>query len=195
VDLWNALLLLTPEAVRPSLKIVPPTSDHSLSQPQATGARASWFRESRVAGLADREHAKAQGLGLGPGEDVAAVEHEGGLVHRRMHRREPTARAWAPAADSGVSLVSFLRANPSTAIRLPETVLTSVATIWRAKRAFRQVFILTTPSQGQEGVSHELQQLRQKKGTVPWRAKRVCPTLDARMYGPTHFLEAEGNAA
>jgi hypothetical protein len=81
-----------------------------------------------------------------------------------MHRRERTATAWAPAADSGVSLVSFLKANPSTAIRLPEKVLTSVSPIWRAKRAFRQGFILTTPSQGQEGVGHQLQQLRQKKG-------------------------------
>jgi hypothetical protein len=51
------------------------------------------------------------------------------------------------AADSRVSLVSFLKAKPNTAMRLSATVLKSVRTIRAAKRCFCQSFIFTTLSQ------------------------------------------------
>ena len=56
-------------------------------------------------------------------------------------------RTTAMAGESRVSFVSFLKANPSTAIRFSETVLKSVLTIMRVKRSFCQSFIRTTRSQ------------------------------------------------
>ena len=51
------------------------------------------------------------------------------------------------AGDSRVSLVSFLKAKPSTARRLPETVLKSVLITRVTNRLFCQSLILTTCSQ------------------------------------------------
>ena len=51
------------------------------------------------------------------------------------------------AAVSRVSLVSFLKAKPSTAMRLPLTVLNKSWTIRAANRFFCQSFMRTTLSQ------------------------------------------------
>lgn len=58
-----------------------------------------------------------------------------------------SSRTTEMAGDSRVSFVSFLKAKPSTAIRLPLTVLKRVQTIFFVKRDFCQSFIRTTASQ------------------------------------------------
>eukprot|EP00967_Tisochrysis_lutea_P059499 scaffold75850_cov27-Tisochrysis_lutea.AAC.4 len=61
-----------------------------------------------------------------------------------LARSSSRQRQTSMAGDSRVSPVSFLKAKPSTAIRLPETVLNIELTISLAKRRFCQSFIAMT---------------------------------------------------